>query len=96
MDTVEIIRVSIGIIFIVYGLAVSAYEKFHDMKYIDQVNGVMNRLFCIVAGVVISAYTMKIGVLVGIIALVLWIIEKLILSNIINKKNNKINNHESK
>lgn len=85
MDTVEIVRTVAGIFLIIYGLGVCAYERFHEMKYIDQVNGVINGPVCIVAGVLFAAYNVKQGILVGVIAIVLWGIERVIL----NKKASK-------
>lgn len=86
MDTEESIRTIVGICFIVYGLGVTAYEQFHEMKYIDQINGVLNGFACVVAGVIACAYNVQQGILVGVIALVVWIIEKIILIKIYNKK----------
>ncbi len=88
MTQIELIRTVIGIFFIIYGLGFCAYEKFHDMKYIDQINGVINGFVCIVVGVLISAYNIKQGILVGAVSLILWGVEKIILEKIAIKKNN--------
>ncbi|WP_373599778.1 hypothetical protein [Paraclostridium bifermentans] len=89
MTQIELIRTVIGIFFIIYGLGFCAYEKFHDMKYIDQINGVINGFVCIVVGVLISAYNIKQGILVGAVSLILWGVEKIILEKIAIKKNNR-------
>lgn len=85
MNTVEIIRLVVGIGFILYGLGFNAYEKFNDMKFIDQINGVINGKVCIIVGVFVCALNLKFGIISGVIALLLWIIEEVIL----NKKANK-------
>lgn len=88
MSQVELIRTILGIGFIIYGLGFCAYEKFHDMKYIDQINGVINGFVCIVVGVIISAYNLEQGILIGVVAFVLWGIEKIALEKIAIKRNN--------
>lgn len=88
MTQIELIRTIIGIFFIIYGIGFCAYEKFHDMKYIDQRNGVINGFVCIVVGVLISAYNIEQGILVGGVSLILWGVEKIILEKIAIKKNN--------
>lgn len=85
MDTVEIIRLVIGIGFILYGLGFNAYEKFHEMKFIDQRNGVINGKVCIIVGVFLCAFNLKFGIISGVIALLLWIIEEIILRKKIKK-----------
>lgn len=90
MSQVELIRTAVGVFFIIYGLGVCAYEKFHDMLYIDQINGVLNGFVCIVVGVILCAYNVKQGVLVGVIALILWGVEKIILEKIATKKNKQL------
>jgi hypothetical protein len=85
MNTVEIIRLVVGVGFILYGLGFNAYEKFNDMKFIDQINGVINGKVCIIAGVLVCSFNLKFGIILGIIAFLLWIIEEIIL----NKKMNK-------
>lgn len=90
MTQIELIRTVVGVFFIIYGLGVCAYEKFHDMLYIDQINGVMNGFACIVVGVILCAYNVKQGVIVGVIALILWLVEKVILQKIANKKDNEL------
>lgn len=89
MNTVEIIRTVVGIFFIVYGLGVSAYEQFHEMKYIDQRNGVINGFVCLIVGILVSAYNLKRGLWIGVIALAIWGIEKVILVKISKKKAEK-------
>ena len=85
MEMIEIIRVIIGIVLIAYGLGVNYYEKFHDMKYIDQRNGVLNGKVAVFAGILVSAYTVKIGIIVAIISVTLVIAEEIILNRKINK-----------
>jgi hypothetical protein len=85
MEMIEIIRVIIGIVLIAFGLGVNYYEKFHDMKYIDQRNGVLNGKVAVFAGVLISAYTVKIGIIVAIISFALVIAEEIMLNRKINK-----------
>ena len=85
MEMIEIIRLIIGILLIAYGLGVNYYENFHDMKYIDQRNGVLNGKVAILAGTLVSAYTIKIGIIVAIISVALLIAEEIILNRKINK-----------
>lgn len=85
METMGIIRVVIGVILIIYGLGVNYYEKFHDMKYIDQRNGVLNGKVAVLAGIFVSAYTVKIGIILAIISISLLIIEEIIINRKINK-----------
>lgn len=33
MNTVEIVRTVVGVVFILFGLGVYAYDKLHNMKY---------------------------------------------------------------
>lgn len=84
MEMIEIIRVIIGIVLIAYGLGVNYYEKFHDMKNIDQRNGVLNGKVAVFAGTLVSAYTVKIGIIVAIISVALVIAEEIML----NRKTN--------
>lgn len=96
MREVMIIKMIIGIFFIVYGLIVSAIEQykrvplFYNSK--DQVNGVINGFVCIVVGVVVSAYNLNQGIIIGIIAFSMWGIEKLIISKILKNKAEKLSN----
>ena len=96
MREVMIIKMIIGIFFIVYGLIVSAIEQykrvplFYNSK--DQVNGVINGFVCIVVGVVVSAYNLNQGIIIGIIAFSMWGIEKLIISKILKNKDEKLSN----
>lgn len=90
MDTIEIIRTVVGIFLIVEGLVATAYEQFHEMKYIDQINGVLNGFVCLIVGILVASYSLKQGILVGSVALVLWAIEKMVLIKISkNKSQNK-------
>ena len=92
MREVMIIKMIIGIFFIVYGLIVSAIEQykrvplFYNSK--DQVNGVINGFACIV----VSAYNLNQGIIIGIIAFSMWGIEKLIISKILKNKDEKLSN----
>ncbi|MBN8049362.1 MULTISPECIES: hypothetical protein [Paraclostridium] len=96
MREVMIIKMIIGIFFIVYGLIVSAIEQykrvplFYNSK--DQVNGVINGFACIVVGIVVSAYNLNQGIIIGIIAFSMWGIEKLIISKILKNKDEKLSN----
>lgn len=96
MREVMIIKMIIGIFFIVYGLIVSAIEQykrvplFYNSK--DQVNGVINGFACIVVGIVASAYNLNQGIIIGIIAFSMWGIEKLIISKILKNKDEKLSN----
>lgn len=96
MREVMIIKMIIGIFFIVYGLIVSAIEQykrvplFYNSK--DQVNGVINGFACIVVGVVVSAYNLNQGIIIGIIAFSMWGIEKLIIFKILKNKDEKLSN----
>lgn len=85
MNTVEIVRLVVGIGLILYGLWFNAYEKFIDMKFIDQVNGVINGKICIIVGVFVCALNLKVWIISGVVALLLWIIEEIILNNKVNK-----------
>lgn len=85
MNTVEIIRLVVGIGLILYGLGFNAYEKFNDMKFVDQINGVINGKVCIIVGVFVCAFNLKFGIISGIIAFLLWIIEEIILNKKVNK-----------
>lgn len=87
MNTVELVRSIIGGFLIIYGLFFSALEKFHGIKYVDQINGIINGFVCIIAGIVVSAYTIQRGVWVGIVGLSLWGIEQLIIRKIKKQKN---------
>lgn len=96
MREVMIIKMIIGIFFIVYGLIVSAIEQykrvplFYNSK--DQVNGVINGFVCIVVGIVVSSYNLNQGIIIGIIAFSMWGIEKLIISKILKNKDEKLSN----
>ncbi|MBZ6007366.1 MULTISPECIES: hypothetical protein [Paraclostridium] len=96
MREVMIIKMIIGIFFIVYGLIVSAIEQykrvplFYNSK--DQVNGVINGFACIVVGIVVSACNLNQGIIIGIIAFSMWGIEKLIISKILKNKDEKLSN----
>ena len=96
MREVMIIKMIIGIFFIVYGMIVSAIEQykrvplFYNSK--DQVNGVINGFTCIVVGVIVSAYNLNKGIIIGIIAFSMWGIEKLIISKILKNKDEKLSN----
>lgn len=85
MNTVEIIRLVAGIGLIFYGLGFNAYEKFNDMKFVDQINGVINGKVCIIVGVFVCSFNLKFGIISGIIAFLLWIIEEIILNKKVNK-----------
>lgn len=85
MDTIQVIRTVVGVFLILYGLGVYAYNNSHNLKYIDQINGVFNGPMCMIAGVLVSAYTIKQGVIFGIIALALWSITYVIFKKNILK-----------
>jgi len=91
MNEITLIRMVVGILFIGYGLGFSAYEKFNEVSYSDQINGVINGFVCIIVGILVSASTINRGIVVGIVALLVWRIEQLILSKIIKNKNNQAN-----
>lgn len=86
MDTIQVVRTVVGVFFILYGLGIYIYNNFHTLKYVDQINGVFNGPMCIIVGVLISAYTLKQGFIIGIIALVLWSITYILLKKDILKK----------
>lgn len=92
MDVVEMVRMVVGIFLVIYGLGVSAYQEFHDVKYSDQHNGVINGIFCVVAGILCCATTIQRGVIIGVIAIPLWGLEQIILDKIkaSNRHINKI------
>ena len=87
MDTYELIKITIGIGLIIYGLCVNAYEKFNDMRFIDQINGVINGKLCIIIGVGILVFLTDISIGASIIALILLIIEEVFINKYIKKKN---------
>lgn len=93
---VIIIKMIIGIFFIVYGLLVSGIEQykkfplFYNSK--DQINGVINGFACIVVGVVISSYNLHQGIIIGVIAFSIWGLEKIIISKILKNKDKKLSN----
>ena len=86
MNTVEIVRIIVGIAFILFGLGVYAYDKLHDMKYSEFRYSPISWIFCIGAGVYSMSYTVKIGVLSGVVTLILWGITKIVVSNLIKKR----------
>jgi len=86
MSEVEILlRNIMGIFFIIYGLAMCVLEKFYVRKYGGR--WTPHGFYCILIGIVVSAYTLGRGLLVGIIALSLWGIEQLIILKIEKQKN---------
>ncbi|MGL6105589.1 hypothetical protein, partial [Romboutsia sp.] len=87
METIELIRVVLGIILILYGLGINWYEKFKDVKYIDQINGVLNGKIVVLVGVLVSAYSTKIGILSAIISATLLIVEEVVLKKKLKKVN---------
>lgn len=88
---VMIIKMGLVIFFILYGLIVSAIEQykrvplFYNSK--NQIDGVINRFLCLVLGVAVSAYDIQQGIIIGIIALLTWGIEKIVISKILKNKN---------
>lgn len=93
---VIIIKMILGIFFIVYGLIVSAIEQYKNIPLLynskDQVNGVINGFVCIGIGVVVSSYNLSQGIIIGIIAFSMWGIEKVIISKILKNKGGKFSN----
>lgn len=81
----------LGIFFILYGLIVSAIEQykrvplFYNSK--NQIDGVINGFLCLVLGGAVSAYDIQQGIIIGIIALSTWGIEKIVISKILKNKN---------
>ena len=84
MDTVEIVRTVIGVVFILFGLGVYAYDKLHDMKYSEFRYSPISWIFCLLAGILAMAYDVKIGTISIIVTLILWIITKTVVSNLTN------------
>lgn len=91
---VVIVKMVVGIFFILYGLIISAIEQYKKVPLLynskDQVNGAINGFTCVVVGVFVSTYNLQHGVIVGIIALSIWGIEKLVLSKILKNKDEKL------
>lgn len=83
MGTLEIIRIALGIALILFGLGVYAYDTLHDMKYSEFRYSPISWVFAVGAGVIVSAYNIKIGIIMGIISIILWILEKIVLSKVI-------------
>ncbi len=86
MDTVEILRTIIGVLIILFGLGVYAYDKLHHMKYSEFRYSPITWFICLLAGVYILAYTVKIGIISVVVTSILWIITKTVVSNSIKKK----------
>lgn len=86
MSTEFLIRSILGLFLILYGLGFYAYEQFHEMKYIDQHNGVLNSIVCIVCGVLVASFNFKQGIIYGLISFLIWLIERVILNKIMNNK----------
>lgn len=90
MNVVEIVRTVIGIIFILYGLGVYAYDRTHEMKYSEFRYSPIDWFITIMAGVVASDCTIERGIFFTVIALILWTSEKVILKRM-DRKQSKIN-----
>lgn len=88
MNTVEIIRTVIGVFFILFGLGVYAYDKTHDMKYIEFRYSPLDWLICMMVGVFTTGITVERGLCFAIGAAVLWAVEKVILLKLDEKKEN--------
>ncbi|MEG0857323.1 MAG: hypothetical protein RSG52_12690 [Terrisporobacter sp.] len=86
MNTIEIIRIAVGVSFILFGLGVYAYDKLHYMKYSEFRYSPISWLICILAGVYAMAYTVNIGIICVIVTLILWVITKIVVSNLIEKR----------
>ena len=86
MNTVEIVRTVVGVVFILFGLGVYAYDKLHDIKYSEFRYSPISWLICILAGVCAMAYTVKIGIICGLVTLILWVITKIVVLNLIEKR----------
>lgn len=89
MNTVEIVRSVVGVLFILFGLGVYAYDKRHYMKYSEFRYSPISWFICILAGVYAMSYTVKIGIICGVVTLILWVITKIVVSNLIYSKSNK-------
>ena len=86
MNTVEIVRTVVGVVFILFGLGVYAYDKLHDMKYSEFRYSPISWLICLLPGVCAMTYNVKIGVICGVVTLILWVITKIVVLNLIEKR----------
>ena len=86
MDTVEIVSTVVGIIFILFGLGVYAYDKLHDMKYSEFRYSPISWFICLLAGICAMTYNVKIGFVSAIVTIILWVITKRVVLNVIEKK----------
>lgn len=86
MNTVEIVRTVVGVVLILFGLGVYSYDKLHYMKYSEFRYSPISWLICILAGVYSMAYTVKIGIICGVVTLILWGITKIMVLNLIEKR----------
>lgn len=86
------IKAVVGIFFILYGLIVSAIEKFKEVPFAyskDQVNGVINGVVCIIVGVVVFSNRIKQGLILGLFTLAIYYLERALISKYIQKKKAK-------
>ena len=90
MDTVGMIRTVVGIAFILFGLGVYFYDKLHNMKYSEFRYSPISWFICILVGIYSAALTVQRGVIVSIVAVVLWVVTKLVVSKF-NEKKSRIN-----
>ena len=86
MNTVEVIRAIVGVVFIIFGLGVYLYDKLHHMKYSEFRYSPISWLICILAGVYAMAYTVKVGIICGVVTLILWVTAKTVVLNLIEKR----------
>ncbi|UEL46339.1 hypothetical protein [Terrisporobacter hibernicus] len=89
MGTIEIVRIVVGVFFVLFGLSVYSYDKTHNMKYREFRYSPLSWLGCMLAGIIAGAITVKIATVYVIASVVLWLVVRGKLSQL-DKKNNKI------
>lgn len=89
MDTVEIIRTVVGVVVILFGLGVYAYEKLHDMVYSEFRYSPIYWFICLLLGIYTMSYTVKIGIIGVVVTFILWLITRVVVLNLSEKKQNK-------
>ncbi|WP_343344524.1 hypothetical protein [Terrisporobacter petrolearius] len=87
MGTIEIVRIVVGVFFVLFGLGVYAYDKTHNMKYREYRYSPISWLGCMLAGIIAGAITVKIATVYVIASVVLWLVVRGQLSQLEKKEN---------
>lgn len=83
MSCIGMIRLVIGLVFVLYGLILKAYHKFSNVKNTKQVNKKVSSSFIFIAiGIIISSYSIVMLFAVSSGAIFLYLLESIILNKI--------------